>query len=243
MSSQTRPTTWLVTGTSRGIGLEIARQLAENPNNVVVATCRTPSKATALNALKDTAKGKLHVVGLDVSDFDEIRALLAVLEPILGEYGLDYLINNAATYTQDTAFTIDPETMVDVYRVNAVAPALLSKVLLPLLEKAGTKKILNISSTSASFQAAGTLAPIHQKITAYSMSKSALNMLTYRQKVDRPDFTVIALCPGWVKTDMGGDEALLDPQESISGIIDVITKATTADSGRFLRYNWEELPW
>lgn len=110
--SSTRPTTWLVTGyvipssplphiahappsASRGIGFEIVRQLLESPSNLVVAACRTPDKATALSALQESAKGTLHIVQLDTSDFDSVRALPAQLEPILGSIGLDYLINNA----------------------------------------------------------------------------------------------------------------------------------------------------
>lgn len=82
--------------TSRGIGLELVRQLVQSPSNLVVATCRQPEKATALADLKSSAKGMLHIILLDVSNFDDVRALPKRLEPILGETGLDYLVNNAA---------------------------------------------------------------------------------------------------------------------------------------------------
>lgn len=80
---------------NRGIGLELVRQLLASPSNLVVAACRMPEKASALTDLKKSANGTLHVVQLDVSDFDNIRALPAQLEPILGSTGLDYLISNA----------------------------------------------------------------------------------------------------------------------------------------------------
>lgn len=77
--------------------MELVRQLVQSPSNLVVATCRLPDKATALTDLKKTAKGTLHIIKIDVSDFDDVRTLPKQLEPILGEIGLDYLVNNAAT--------------------------------------------------------------------------------------------------------------------------------------------------
>ncbi|KAI0628088.1 NAD-P-binding protein [Trametes polyzona] len=238
-----RPTTWLITGASRGIGLELVRQLLESPGNLVVAACRNPENAPGLHALKGSAKGILHIVQLDVNDWDNIRALPKQLDPILGEIGLDYLINNAGLFTQDTAFTVDPETLLTLFRVNSIAPALISQTLLPYLEKGVAKKILHISSTGGSVGSVDSAEPVHKQITAYPMSKSALNMLAYRQKVTRPDFTVITLCPGWVKTDMGGKDGKFEASESVSGIIKVITSATLADSGKYLRFNGEEIPW
>ncbi|KAI0375989.1 hypothetical protein BV20DRAFT_960087 [Pilatotrama ljubarskyi] len=73
MATPHRPTTWLITGTSRGIGLELVRQLLQTPNNLVVAACRNPEKAVALKGLQSSAKGTLHVARLDTSDFDDIR--------------------------------------------------------------------------------------------------------------------------------------------------------------------------
>ena len=80
---------------SRGIGYELVRQLVSSSDNLVVAACRSPEKATALHALKSTSKGQLHLVQMDTGDFDSIRASFGQVEPILGEIGLDYLINNA----------------------------------------------------------------------------------------------------------------------------------------------------
>ncbi len=183
---------------SRGIGLEIVRQLLESPDNLVVAACRTPDKATTLSALKDAAKGTLHIVQLDTSDFDSVRALPAQLEPILGSTGLDYLINNAGIVrplfslplsprspdslglsrspqgADDTAFKFDPEKMLTVFRTNTIGPALVSQVTLPFLEKGTAKKILHVSSTLGSIASSDEWGA-HG--ASYSMSKSALNML------------------------------------------------------------------
>ncbi|KAI0653038.1 NAD-P-binding protein [Cubamyces menziesii] len=240
MPSASRPTTWLVTGSSRGIGFEIVRQLVDSPNNLVVAACRSPEKATALHGLKATAKGTLHLVQLDVSDFDSIRAAAKPLEAILGEIGLDYLINNAAIAILDTAFTLDPEDLLRSVRTNVAGPALVAQICLPFLNKSERKVILNVSSTGGSIATAET---VGAKLASYGMSKAALNMLTVKQKAERPDIITITLCPGWVKTDMGGKEAQLEPEESVSGILKVITSATQEDSGKYLRYNGEVIPW
>ena len=82
--------------TSRGIGLELVRQILAVPSNFVIATCRTPDKATALHALKESAKGTLHVLPLDTSDKASTDAVVKPVEELLGSRGLDYLINNAA---------------------------------------------------------------------------------------------------------------------------------------------------
>ncbi|KAI0353987.1 NAD-P-binding protein [Trametes cingulata] len=240
MPSSQRPTTWLITGTSRGIGLELVRQLLQSPSNVVVAACRNPEKATALHGLKSSAKGVLHVLRLDTSDFDDIRAFPKQLDPVLGEIRLDYLINNAAILVEDTAFTTDPEVMMRTFRTNVAGPALLSQVCLSYLEKGERRVILNISSTGGSIAKAEL---VGSRVTSYGASKAALNMLTQKQKVERPDLTVITLCPGWVKTDMGGEGAQLEPEESIAGILKIITSVTPADSGKFFLYDGSEIPW
>ncbi|KAI0653039.1 NAD-P-binding protein [Cubamyces menziesii] len=231
---------WLVTGSSRGIGFELVRQLLASPDNLVVAACRNPATATALHDLKDSTRGVLHVIHMDVSHFDSVRASAKVLEPILGETGLDYLINNAGIAARDTAFTLDPDELLRIFRTNVVGPAIVSQTCLPFLQKGRRKIILNISSTAGSI---ATVEEIGARNTSYSISKAALNMLTLKQKAEWPDIITVTLCPGWVKTDMGGEEAYVETEESISKILALITSATTADSGKFLRYNGEAIPW
>ncbi|KAI0641286.1 NAD-P-binding protein [Trametes meyenii] len=241
--SASRPTSWLVTGSSRGIGLEIVRQLIALPNTLVVAAVRNPEKATALHGLKAGAKGSLHVVELDVSNFDSIRTLPKRLDPILGEIGLDYLVSNAAILKNDTAFTLDPESILEVVKTNVAGPALLSQVVLPYIEKGKEKKLLHISSTGGSLGSIGTIDLFTVGVTSYAISKAGLNMLVVKQKHERPDLTIITLCPGYVKTDMGGEGAWIEPAESVAGILKVITSVTNADSGKFLRHTGEEIPW
>ena len=90
-------TVWLITGANRGLGLELTTQLlAASPTNEVIATCRNPDSASDLHKLHETAKGRVHVVPLDVSDEQSMRDSVRHVQDILGERGLDYLYNNAA---------------------------------------------------------------------------------------------------------------------------------------------------
>ncbi|KAI9068430.1 NAD(P)-binding protein, partial [Trametes sanguinea] len=165
--------TWLITGTSRGIGLELTRQLLADPANTVVATCRNPDKASDLHALKDGAKGKLHVVRIDVADEDSIRDSFKVVEQLIGDQGLDYLYNNAAiNEADDRAFSFSSAVAIRTFQANVIGPAVLAQTYLPLLEKGRRKVIVNMSSGLASIGL--NLGP---KCVTYSISKTALNML------------------------------------------------------------------
>ncbi|KAH9852413.1 NAD-P-binding protein [Lenzites betulinus] len=242
MPSTTTPSTWFIAGASRGIGFEIVRQLVASPDNLVIAACRTPEKAFRLIVLQKTVPlGRLHITKLDTSDFDSIRASAKDMEKILGEKGLDYLVNNAAIGVFEPAFEVDPDQMMLSFRTNTVGPALLSRVALPFLERGREKKILHISSSAGSLATAPYL--MQRPTTSYSMSKSALNMLATKQKLERPDLIIVPLCPGYVKTDLSGPDAPLEPEESIRGILKIVKSATLADSGKYVRYNGELIPW
>ncbi|KAH9887891.1 NAD-P-binding protein [Cubamyces lactineus] len=231
--------TWLITGCSRGIGLGLTEQLLRDPANFIIATCRTPEKATALKALKDTAKGTLHIVKLDVDDLEGLKNSVNEVSQILGDKGLDYLVNNAAVNQKiDTAFTMDVEGWGAVFKTNVIAPALLAQVYLPLIEKSTKKTIINVSSSLGAFgYGYGEL------WASYAITKTGLNMLTYKQRAERPDLMVVCLCPGWVKTDMGTDDAPLELEESVSAVAKVLTSLTPEDNGRLINYRHEIVPW
>jgi len=237
----TETTTWLITGSSRGIGLETTRQLLQSPSNVVIATCRSPSTASDLQALAQGGgvKGKLHVVPLDTADMKSIDAVLKPVEDIVGEGGLDYLLNNAAINVgNDTGFAFSPDDLLRTVNVNVAGPAYLAQTLLPLLERGRKKTIMNMTSGLASIGL-----DCGPKCMTYSISKTAVNMLTYKQAKARPDFIVICLDPGWVKTEMGGEGAVLEPYESVSNILKVLTNLTPSDSGKFFRNDGSSIPW
>ncbi|KDQ54429.1 hypothetical protein JAAARDRAFT_38592 [Jaapia argillacea MUCL 33604] len=231
--------TWLVTGSNRGIGLEYVTQLSSNPSNIVIAACRDPSSAKALDALKTKAKAPLHIIKLDTSDEAAIKAVAPVVEKIVGDKGLDYLLNNAAiTEGDDKAFNFSSSGMIKSLQVNLLGPALLAQSLLPLIERSKRKAILNKTSGLASIGL-----DFGDKNASYSISKTALNMLTYKQARERPDLIVFVLDPGWVKTDMGGPGAQLEPSEAVRDILAFAQRATKEDSGKFFNRLGEVVPW
>ncbi|EJF58337.1 C-factor [Dichomitus squalens LYAD-421 SS1] len=231
--------TWLITGCSRGIGLELTKQLLELPSNFIIATCRDPSKATALNALKSSAKGTLQIIRLDVDDRESMMQSVEEVSAIVGEKGLDYLINNAAINQEiDTAFTMNIDGWAQVFKTNVAAPAFMAQIYLPLVERSEKKTIVNVSSSLGAFGYG-----FGETWASYAITKTALNMLTYKQKAERPDINVVCLCPGWVKTDMGGDDAPLTLTESVAGVVKVITSLRPEDSGRLINYRHEIVPW
>ncbi|OSX61335.1 hypothetical protein POSPLADRAFT_1047550 [Postia placenta MAD-698-R-SB12] len=233
--------TWLITGSSRGLGLEIVRQLIRSPANLVIATCRNPAAATALQALRGDSKGPLHVVPLDVSDPDSIRSSVKTVEDILGDQGLDYLYNNAGISPGiEPAFDFEYSDLLETLKINIAAPALISQVYLPLVEKSNRKVIINVSS------GLGSIGLDRGSVySAYSVTKAGLNMLTYKQAKAKPDLIVITLAPGWTKTGeyMGGPNAVLEPYQSVEGQLKVVTGLTPQDSGKFFDYTGEILPW
>jgi len=187
----------------------------------------------------DHAPGSLHVVQLDVSDEHSIRTSVDRVKAILGDRGLNYLYNNAAvTQGNDSAFDHSYSGLMDTLKANVAGPALVAQLYLPLIEKGSRRVIANVTSGLASIGL-----DIGPKSTTYSISKAALNMLTYKQARARPDVIAFVLDPGWVKTKMGGPGAILEPRESVAGIIKVVTSATPAYSGKFYRFNGKEVVW
>ncbi|KAI0338162.1 NAD(P)-binding protein [Trametopsis cervina] len=231
--------TWLVTGTSRGIGLEFVKQLLDSPTNVVIAACRNPDKAIALTELKNSTQGSLYVVQLDTSSVPSIEAVVPTIRDIVGDRGLDYLINNAGVNVgADTAFNFEVTDLIDTFTTNVLGPAHLAQVLLPLIEQSQKKFILNFSSGLASMGL--NHAPVN---ATYSISKTAVGMLTHKQAKAKPELTVIAVDPGWVKTDMGGPRAVMEPWESVEAILKLVARSTAEVSGKFFLYDGKELPW
>lgn len=229
---------FLITGANRGIGLELARQLAMRGERVFAA-CRQPDRAADLQALAAAHPGGLTVVPLDVLDDDSIAR---AVETVAGEAGaLDGLVNNAAILLDDdTVDRADRSRLRQTFETNALAPLVVARQFKPLLRKGQNPRLVNISSEMGSI---GSRTGPGDYI--YSASKAALNMLTRLLSFEwrRDGITAIVLDPGWVQTDMGGSDADLTSQESVRGILQVIDGLTLKDSGRYLRWNGEELPW
>ena len=231
----------LVTGANRGLGLEFVRQLLEYADRVV-ATCRHPGKATALNLLAGEHPGRLHVLPLDVAHQRAIAELLRELL-LLDDDGdsdrLDLLVNCAGVLHSGERFGgIGAAHINDSFRTNAMGPFLLTQALAPRLRDGA--RVANISSEL------GSIAGLTRFGTpSYNISKAAQNMATaLLAEALRPrGIVVVALHPGWVQTDMGGAGATITPAQSVTGLLRVIDGLKPADSGQFRDWRGEPLSW
>lgn len=197
----------LITGANKGIGLEFARQL-KNKGYYIIGCCRNPSKANELNELAD------EVIQLDVTNDNDTAAL----KQTLNNRPIDLLVNNAGISGQQgvTIGNVDRENFIHVLNVNCISVVKLSDALLPNLQASQEKNILVISSRM------GSISDNERgKSYAYRTSKAALNcaMRSFAIDVEATGVHVMLIHPGWVKTDMGGDNALIDVQTSVSGML------------------------
>ncbi len=218
----------LITGASRGLGLEFARQYAADGWRVTAA-CRTPSQAADLSRLG------VEVVGMDVGDLGDIAA---AAEKLRGR-AFDVLLNNAGTYGERQAFgAIDAEEWSRVFRINAIAPLKVAEAFLPHL-LAGERKVMAFMTSRMGSIADNGSGGAY----LYRSSKAALNAAVKSLAIDRPELTAVLLHPGWVRTDMGGAGAPLQPSESVAGLRRVIAGLRPEQSGRFFDYSGAPLPW
>lgn len=231
----------LVTGANRGLGLEFARQLLDRGQRVV-ATCRQPGRATALNALAGEHPGRLRVLPLDVADARSRAELLRELPLLSGDEGelrIDLLVNNAGVLHAGERFgSVAEANLEDSLRTNAVGPFLLVQSLAPWL--ADGARVANLSSQL------GSIARVTRFGTpTYAVSKAAQNMATAQlaQALAPRGIVVVALHPGWVRTEMGGEGAEVAPEDAARGLLDVIEGLGEGDSGRFLDWQGKPLPW
>jgi NAD(P)-dependent dehydrogenase (short-subunit alcohol dehydrogenase family) len=226
----------LVTGANRGIGLEFVRQLLARGDRVVAA-CRQPGKATALNTLTGEYPGRLRVLPLDVA-LEKSRAELVRELPLVCER-LDLLVNNAGVLHSGERFgQLSQASLEDSLRVNALGPLLVTEALAPTL--ADGARVANVSSMMSSLATRQEF-----RSPGYCMGKAAQNMATVQlAHALRPrGIVVLALCPGWVQTDMGGEGAQINPAQSVEGLLRVIDAAGPDDSGRFIDWRGEAMAW
>ncbi|TWG93655.1 NAD(P)-dependent dehydrogenase (short-subunit alcohol dehydrogenase family) [Luteimonas sp. J16] len=229
----------LVTGANRGLGLEFARQLLAAGDHVVAA-CRHPGKATALNALAGEHPGRLHVLPLDLAQPRTHQELARELPLVLGDDArLGLLVNNAGILHPGERFgSLAAAGFEDSFRTNALGPLLLTQALAPLLGDGA--RVANLSSSLGSIALTARFGT-----PSYCMSKAALNMATVQlaHALAGRGIVVVAISPGWVRTDMGGAGAELDPAQAVAGMLRVIDGLGSGDSGRFLDWQGDTLAW
>lgn len=222
--------TVLVTGANRGLGLELAKQL-HDAGAEVIGTARKPEKADDLKGLG------VRVVQLDVADAASVAAMAAELDGVK----IDAVLNNAGIFPQREAFEdTDPDTALKVYAVNTVGPLRVTQALMPNLRAGGGKLVMNMSS------GLGSIANNSRGgMVDYRASKSALNMVSRTLGAELSDegFIVVAMSPGWVRTDMGGPNANLSPEESVAGILKTLAGLAPGDTGGYFNYDGTRLDW
>ncbi|MEL1263305.1 SDR family oxidoreductase [Pseudoxanthomonas putridarboris] len=228
----------LITGANRGLGLEFARQLLARRCHVV-ATCRQPGKATALNTLAGEYPGRLHVLPLDVADARSRAELVRELPLVTDGEPLHLLVNNAGVLRGGERFGQVAAADLDAsFHTNAAGPFLLVQAIAAQIADGGT--VANISSE------VGSIALRQEfRTPSYAIGKAAQNMATslLSQALAPRGIAVVALHPGWVQTDMGGANAALTVQDAVAGLLQVIGQLKPEDSGRFLDWQGQALPW
>ena len=230
--------TVVITGANRGLGLELARVYAGRGDRVI-AGCRNPGTADELARLTE------HVHALDMGDEQSIAGFIAAI----GEQSVDIVVNNAgidarnlgAADSERDVLLQTPQQLMGQIEVNAVGPWLLSRGLLPHLRRSDRPRIANVTSQIGSME-------VSQRIgrdVGYAVSKAALNMITIKLAVRLRDEGIIAILihPGFLRTDMGGSAATMEPSDAARQIVGTVDGLSIADTGSFRRWDGTVHPW
>ena len=225
----------LVTGANKGIGFEVAHQLARHGFQVFLGARNVTAGRAAADKL--SADGKVTFLELDISDAQSIRRAADEFSRQAGH--LDVLVNNAGILLDDDkdALTVTSEMFETTLRTNTLGPWLVAQTFMPMLKKSGAPRIVNVSSGGGQLEdGADGWAP------SYCVSKTALNGVTVQLAAALPKFAVNCVCPGWVRTDMGGKNATRSVGEGAAGIVWLALEAPQDLTGKFLR-DRKVIPW
>jgi NAD(P)-dependent dehydrogenase (short-subunit alcohol dehydrogenase family) len=238
MNDTRRAGTVVITGANRGLGLELARELAAR-GDTVVAGCRDPAAASELATVTP------HVHAVDMGD----EASISSFAEAVGDRVVDVLINNAgidarnlgASEAERDVLLQSADRMIGQMRVNAIGPLLLTRELLDRLRRSNRPRVVNMSSQIGSME-------VGQRIgrdVGYAASKAALNMITIKLATRLRDDGIVAvvLHPGHLRTDMGGPAAAMAPDDASRRIVDLIDGLTIDDTGSFRRWDGTIHPW
>ncbi len=227
----------LITGSARGIGFELCRQYAEAGDRVY-ATCRSPAKATRLNAIAAASQGRLTVHAMEVGNSTSVKTCRAEI----GDTPIDVLINNAGVWggldTQVFA-NMDYDNWAHELNVMAMGPFRVIQTFMPNVLAGRQKKIVTISSQT------GAHAYDHVIGYSYASAKAAVNRLMTGLATEfrEQGVIIVPMHPGWVKTEMAGDVADISPEESATGVRKTIAAMTFADTGTFMKWTGDVHPW
>lgn len=227
----------LITGANRGIGLELATQYA-GLGWRVYATCRQPEAAHELIELSARQPERVSIHPLNVANDRQISALAQALR---GE-SIDMLFNNAGVYgpeAQEFGSVVGDE-WIEAFRINSIAPLKLMQAFVEHVAASRLRLMVGMTSKMGSMADNGS-----GGYYVYRASKAALNAVLKSAAIDlKPrGITVLVLHPGWVKTEMGGPNALISPAECVTKLRAILDRATPADSGMFYQVDGSVVPW
>jgi NAD(P)-dependent dehydrogenase (short-subunit alcohol dehydrogenase family) len=224
----------LVTGANKGIGFEIVRQLSKHDFHVVLAARNRDAGVQAVSKLKG-------VVGFQVLDVSDDVSIGQAAKEFGSNYDhLDVLVNNAGIYPDEGANILDitREQLVATFQTNTFGALRVVQAFLPYLKKAGLARVINVSSGY------GELGGLSADVPSYCLSKLALNGVTLMldQRLRGQGIAVNSMCPGWVRTDMGGPGASRSVEEGADTAVWLATDAAQESSGKFFR-DRKEIDW
>ena len=225
--------TVLITGANRGLGLEFVKQYALDDYEVIACT-RKINKKDDLHRLQASFENiSIHTLAVEnILSIDQFAKTLT--KPI------DILINNAGLYPNSSFDHINYEAWLNAFKINTLAAFKMVKAFLPHLKKGELKKIASLTSKMGSIDDNSGGGEY-----LYRSSKTALNMVMKSLSIDlKPhDMSFITLHPGWVRTDMGGPNGLIDVDESVTGMKRQIDKLSIKTTGQFIAYDGNKIPW
>ena len=231
--------TAFVTGANKGIGFEVARQLAREGFRVFLGARNAEAGKAAAEKLDHELKnqGNVSFLQIDISKPESIRR--AAEEFAKQSDRLDALVNNAGILLDEDkdVLALSAEMFQTTLRTNTLGALLVAQAFLPFLRKSDNPRIVNVSSGGGQLaDGADGWAP------AYCISKTALNGVTIQLAAALPDFAVNSVCPGWVRTDMGGANATRSVAEGASGVVWLACEAPQSLTAKFVR-DRKVIPW
>lgn len=229
----------LITGANRGLGLTLARMGAERGHTILAGVRNVDNGTQRLSQLQSEFPESIFIYSLDVTNEASIAQTASMVEQEHGS--VDGIINNAGILLgrEQSIEELDMEQVQTTFEVNVYGPMRVVKHFLPLLYQGSSPSIINISSEAGSFENA------YGGDYPYAMSKAALNMFSeqLRDYVKKHDIQVYSVHPGWIRTDMGGEKAPGDPQDTAKGILDIVERRVQVTSQyAFVDYQGKPMP-
>ncbi len=239
MKRKTPPSRILITGAKRGLGLEFARQWLDRGDEVFVLA-RRPETSADLAGLARLHPGALRTVDCDVADDASVERARRAVEEAWDR--LDVAVNNAAIFGAEggPVETLDLEEVRRVLEINTLGPLRIGRAFVPLLRKGTSPRLVQITSLMGSIddnRSGG--------YWGYRLSKAALNMATRNlaHALKGAGIITVVLHPGWVRTEMGGPQAPLSPEEAVTSLVRTIDRLTPRQSGGFFDRDGKPCPW